>query len=58
MKKLSTFLILFIISFTTMVAQQNFESDIIKTSQGDLEMYFIGHGTLTVSYTHLTLPTN
>ncbi len=28
------------------VAQKTFEKDVIKTSSGDLEIYFIGHGSL------------
>lgn len=29
---------------------QSFETDIIKTSKGDLEIHFIGHGTLMLTY--------
>lgn len=29
---------------------QNFQSDIIKTSSGDLELTFIGHGTLLFKF--------
>ncbi len=31
-------------------AQGNFETDILKTSQGDLEITFIGHGSLLFTY--------
>jgi len=31
------------------LAQQKFETDIIKTSAGDLKITFIGHGTLMFS---------
>ena len=32
------------------VAESNFETDILKTSQGDLEITFIGHGTLMFTF--------
>ena len=35
-----------LISTCVLSAQQKFEKDIIKTSKGDLEITFIGHGTL------------
>jgi len=31
-------------------AQEGFESDVIKTSSGDLKITFIGHGTLMFSF--------
>ena len=34
--------------FTPLVGQ--YESDVIKTSQGELEMFFIGHGTLMFKF--------
>ena len=38
-----------------MEAQNNFEKDIIPTSGGDLEITFIGHGTLMFSYNDLII---
>ncbi len=35
-----------LISALLLSAQQRFEKDIIKTSQGDLEITFIGHASL------------
>src|SRR5690606_26381032 len=36
---------------TTLICAQNkFETDIIKTSEGDLEITFIGHGTLMFNF--------
>ncbi len=32
-----------------------FESDVFKTSEGDLEMFFIGHGTLMFTYKDLVI---
>ena len=32
------------------LAQQKFETDIIKTSAGDLKITFIGHGTLMFNF--------
>ncbi len=32
-----------------------FESDVIKTSEGDLEMFFIGHGTLMFKFNDLVI---
>ncbi len=32
------------------VAQEKFETDVIKTSEGDLEVTFIGHGTLMFTF--------
>jgi L-ascorbate metabolism protein UlaG (beta-lactamase superfamily) len=32
-----------------------FESDVIKTSEGDLEMFFIGHGTLMFKFNKLVI---
>lgn len=36
----------FMAATINLYSQAKFESDIIKTSKGDLEMFFIGHGTL------------
>ncbi len=39
----------------TAVAQGKFEKDIIKTSTGDLEITFIGHGTLMFTYNGMVI---
>lgn len=50
------YLILTFVVFTVMIvsfpvlAQKSFETDTIKTSAGDLEMTFIGHGTLMFKF--------
>ena len=36
-------------------AKSNFESDIIKTSEGDLEITFIGHGTLMFNFKDMVI---
>ena len=45
--RIFSFLALVICSFTL---HGQFESDVIKTSEGDLEMFFIGHGTLMFEF--------
>lgn len=53
MRKLSFFIILFMFGFQlTTTAAQEFEEDIITTSQGDLKITFIGHGTLMFTFGH------
>jgi L-ascorbate metabolism protein UlaG (beta-lactamase superfamily) len=42
--------LIFFSAATTMAAEQNFETDIIKTAQGDLVIMCIGHGTLMMSF--------
>jgi len=32
------------------MAQEKFETDVIKTSAGDLKITFLGHGTLMFSF--------
>ncbi|MFC2137240.1 MBL fold metallo-hydrolase [Bacteroidota bacterium] len=44
------YLILLIMSSNFLFAQNKFESDKIKTSSGEIEMTFIGRGTLMFSY--------
>jgi L-ascorbate metabolism protein UlaG (beta-lactamase superfamily) len=44
--KTSLFLLIVLLSFALAQAQTSFEKDIIETSNGDLEITFIGHGTL------------
>ncbi|MFO7666069.1 MAG: MBL fold metallo-hydrolase [Desulfobacterales bacterium] len=46
---LSVVLSVFFCSFSAF-AQENFESDIIKTASGDLKITFIGHGTLMFNF--------
>jgi len=51
MRKLSFFAILLMIGFALAApAQQEFEEDVIETSQGDLKITFIGHGTLMFTF--------
>lgn len=45
MKIIALFTLIFCCTFTVM-AQEAFEADVIETSCGDLEITFIGHGTL------------
>lgn len=46
---LSVVMSVFFCSFSAF-AQENFESDIIKTASGDLKITFIGHGTLMFDF--------
>ncbi|MFH1974557.1 MAG: MBL fold metallo-hydrolase [Pseudomonadota bacterium] len=46
---LSVVMSIFFCSFSAF-AQENFESDIIKTASGDLKVTFIGHGTLMFDF--------
>ena len=46
---LPVFMSVFFCSFSAF-AQENFESDIIKTVSGDLKITFIGHGTLIFAF--------
>jgi len=46
----SIFLLIFLMVSTTAIAKQKFETDVIKTSNGDLKISFIGHGTLMFDY--------
>ena len=51
MVKISFLLLLFIMTFTFSAdAMEPFETDIIKTSDGDLKITFIGHGTLMFAF--------
>lgn len=51
MVKISFLLLLFIMTFTYSAdAMEPFETDIIKTSDGDLKITFIGHGTLMFAF--------
>jgi len=44
------FLLVFMLVAMTAIAKQQFQTDTIKTSDGDLEITFIGHGTLMFNY--------
>ena len=51
MRKLSLCVIALIFIFVvTGAAQKDFEEDIITTSEGDLKITFIGHGTLMFTF--------
>ena len=51
MKKISSLLFTFLFSICQLLqAQDSFDSDIIKTSAGDLKMTFIAHGTLMFEF--------
>ena len=50
--RIFSFLALVICSFTL---HGQFESDVIKTSEGDLEMFFIGHGTLMFEFGEMVI---
>ena len=51
MVKISFLLLFFIMTFTFSAdAMEPFETDIIKTSDGDLKITFIGHGTLMFAF--------
>jgi len=43
-------LMLFALFALTAAAQEAFEKDVIKTSGGDLEIFFIGHGSLMMKF--------
>jgi L-ascorbate metabolism protein UlaG (beta-lactamase superfamily) len=42
--------LLTVIMVASALAQENFETDIIKTSAGDLKITFVGHGTLMFNF--------
>lgn len=46
---LSAFMCVLFCSFSAF-AQENFESDVIKTASGDVKITFIGHGTLVFNF--------
>jgi len=51
MRKLSILVTIFIFVFTFVsFAQEKYETDIIKTSAGELKITFIGHGTLMFTF--------
>jgi L-ascorbate metabolism protein UlaG (beta-lactamase superfamily) len=54
MLKIFKLMVVMGLSFTLTAAGQ-FQSDVLKTSGGDLEMFFIGHGTLMFKYNGLVI---
>ncbi len=51
MKTLQLFInVLFLVMVLSAFAQKEFETDIIKTSAGDLKITFVGHGTLMFNF--------
>jgi len=38
------------------IAQESFEKDVIKTAAGDLEITFIGHGSLMMKFDKKIIP--
>ncbi len=51
MNKICFLLLLFIMTFAfSVAAREPFETDIIKTSDGDIKITFIGHGTLMFTF--------
>ena len=52
MKNLITFIVL-LLSVYILQAQNNFQTDIIKTSAGDLKITFVGHGTLMFEFKNI-----
>ncbi len=50
MNKSIFFIILFTVLFAWEAAAVDFEKDVIQTAKGDLEITFVGHGTLIFTY--------
>jgi L-ascorbate metabolism protein UlaG (beta-lactamase superfamily) len=46
---------IFFLGSVTMTAQDNFETDIFKTTAGDLKITFIGHGSLLFNFKNLAI---
>ncbi len=55
MKKITFILLLTLINLTMITAQTNYESDVIKTSGGELKMTFFGHASLMFEYNNLII---
>ncbi len=55
MRRFSHILLLVFCTFLFIQAQNEFESDTIKTNAGDLVFTFVGHGTLQFTYNNLTI---
>jgi len=54
MKNLITIIVL-LLGINNLNAQNNFQTDIIKTSGGDLKITFVGHGSLIFEFNNLTV---
>ena len=52
MKNLITIIVL-LLSVNILIAQNSFQTDIIKTSDGDLKITFVGHGTLIFEFKNI-----
>src|SRR5690606_1149542 len=48
--KTNTILVLFIFFSISLSAQKNMDKETISTSKGDLEIYFVGHGSLMFQF--------
>lgn len=55
MKNMLATVLIFLMCFTMGRAQNQFESDMIKTSAGDLKMYYINHATLMFTFNDLVI---
>lgn len=56
MKNINVFVFILIIIFASLSAAQNqFESDTIKTSSGDIKMTFIGHASLLFTFNNMII---
>lgn len=54
MKRVFTFVLL-LLSSISLIAQLDFEQDMIKTKSGDLKITFVGHGTLMFEWNSLVI---
>lgn len=54
MKQIALMALIMILGLSLM-AQGDLQSDIIKTNNGDIGLYFIGHGTLMFTYNDMTI---
>jgi L-ascorbate metabolism protein UlaG (beta-lactamase superfamily) len=55
MKKSFSIFLIFAVSCSFVIAQNNFQTDIIKTSEGALDITFIEHGTLMFNFNDLII---
>jgi hypothetical protein len=53
--KMKSNIIIILLAFSCISFSLNFESDIMSTSAGDLEMTFIGHGTLMFKFNNIVI---
>ena len=49
MKLILLFILMISVFATPVLAQKKFETDIIKTSDGELKITFLGHGSLLLN---------